>query len=71
MTNHLKPASGGTAESAVSSSRAGSTQAIKKDTEVKVEVKRVPGIDVFEKGDHVENDLMVVTSTTMEEYSEK
>ena len=49
MVTHSKIASGGILASAERSARAGSTKAINNDAEVKVEVKREPGIDVFEK----------------------
>ena len=53
---HLKLASGGISATARRLVRAVSNQASKNDTEVKVKVKREPGIDEFEEDDHGEEE---------------
>ena len=54
MVIHSKLASFGISATAKRSSRAESNQASTNDTEVKVEVKREPGIDECEEDDHGE-----------------
>ena len=54
MFTHSKLASCGISATDGLSSRAESNQASMNDTEVKVEVKREPEIDVFERDDHRE-----------------
>ena len=56
MVIRSKLASSGTSATAGRSSRAESNQEIMNDTEVKVEVKREPGIDEYKGDDHGEDE---------------
>ena len=75
MVIHSKLASGGTSAIAGRSSRAESNQASLNDTDVKVEVKREPGIDALEGDDHGQDEQgrreEYNSGGVLEEYEEK
>ena len=56
MVNYSKLSSGGISATAARSSRTESNQVLSNETEVRVELKREPGIDELEGGDHGEEE---------------